>query len=786
MAVQASDSALLVAAAARIASPTLLDRLGDRLPESGPNYDILLRAISLSLLLHPCEGSPPDVSLDASLDDLVAAVAAGRAAMSPEQVRLFDKLAARRCDFRQGQRLRALVPDLSLRRFTEDATYREETVLGLAMSDDAARFELASDLAERYAISRWDLREAHLEFLLTESDADARATIEELGLAAALIADDRDRFLAVMTHKIWPLISGTDHARLELFLALMPPEAPLFGLSVDEHAKVLRKLRSASPGVDYKALATAERAEPLRVLAPHLNSGNVHVFAKLAGHWRTSDGAPLKGSSVFSLWTGRLFWQQAAAAADWVHRFEQCGPFFPRLLPLDFVAFVREAVFSPNSRHIGVDARREILRRAGRLCRQQVAGGGGKRRKAVDDEGEQFRWTDAAAAVHDFLAHVDLCAETLFPRLRALGVPEAEMAPFEVLAPGAAFVEQTLCQLLLWEVAAPTVGELACELGADQEVLTAAVCAATQQLVVAGLADAEEAQRQVSALLERAAQLGPPLNGAASVLSAVKALLMEPDIRSRLGLFLVHLLRSYNDGSEDVGEAVVAQALGVLRDFFDDHWDAAALASDAEARLALVSELAAQSDSVEAMRAVYEALEILGHVSDSEEPRLWTCWLQRAVAFPALGDFVVDVFSRRGGGAKEEALEEAVAAYEAVQPRVAFLLCALSAREELISRSETLLSPEVCSLLTSDQALLRRCLERGWLHHLVGTDLYAACVDLLLAEGSPSLVRDVVRGLRQRGLFLEASNVMADSQHLHPALRTFSVLSSLWGKVAGQ
>lgn len=775
-AAQARDSALFVAAAARLSCPELLEQLADRLPESGFNYDLLLRAICLALL-----GTETDDPL-APLNALCAAVK--QLKVASDLSALFEKFSARRTDYQQAQRLLAVVPDLSLHRFTEDATYREHTVLGLAMSSEAHHFDLASELASRYGIDAWDLRAAHLEFLLTEAETEAAAQrVRQLRLRESLEREDAARFLLMMRTRIWPQLAGTDLPRLDLFLSLLPPDAEVGGEAAGEHAKVLRKLRAAAPAVNYKALS--EGGDALRALSPHLNSGNVHVFAKLASHWG------IKGSSVFSLWTGRLFWKEEGIG-DFVHRFENCGPFFARLLPVDFVSFLREVVFSPASRDIELESRREILRRAAKLCRQQMAGQpkGGRKRKAADDEGEAFRWADAAQEVQAYLSHVDLVSDVLFPRLAELGVPEAELAPFQVLPPGAAFLEQVVTGLLLWGVPAGPLSELAVQLEVEQDAVAAAVAAAAQQLLVAGLSDLDSAREDLTALLARASQLSSPLDGRAAVLSAVKALLMEPDIRSRLGLFLVQLLRSYNDGSEDVAAAVVAQAICVLKEFFEEQeWDAQALSSDAAERAQLVKDLVAKSDSDEAMRAVHEALEILSHVSGEVDNTLWNCWVRRAPDFPELSDFIIDIFSRRCRPEFSEktaqAVREAVTVYKTSDFRVAFVLCVLSGQEELVDQSEMkrLLTAEVCEKLAADQPLLRRVTEQGWLPRVVGTELYGKCVEYLIDSEDQKLVHDVVRGLNQKGFYLEASSLLADCQRLHTGLRSLGVLSSLWSKL---
>ena len=68
------------------------------------------------------------------------------------------------------------------------------------------------------------------------------------------------------------------------------------------------------------------------------------------------DGTSLSPSQVYAAYLRKLYWEgdkgfkkEPETVADWLHRYEACGEFFPKLTPAEFVSFVGDVVFSTKS-----------------------------------------------------------------------------------------------------------------------------------------------------------------------------------------------------------------------------------------------------------------------------------------------------------------------------------------------------------------------------------------------------------------------------------------------------
>ncbi|PAV58787.1 hypothetical protein WR25_11878 isoform A [Diploscapter pachys] len=95
-------------------------------------------------------------------------------------------------------------------RFIEDAQYRNETIIGLAMSEEEQMFQDAIELAKSWKMDEWELHMASLENALTSlSISEAKAILKSRGHLAKL-RTKVDQFHATLRKSVLPLLSGNE------------------------------------------------------------------------------------------------------------------------------------------------------------------------------------------------------------------------------------------------------------------------------------------------------------------------------------------------------------------------------------------------------------------------------------------------------------------------------------------------------------------------------------------------------------------------------------------------
>ncbi|XP_072038105.1 NBAS subunit of NRZ tethering complex-like [Amphiura filiformis] len=319
-------------------------------------------------------------------------------------------------DYDQAQALLKLGTGVDVQRFTHDSEYKHETILGLAMTLEEEVYELSVALATRYELPLWDVYMSHLDFLFSESGLptqEIEARVNKLGIRSTLVSNPT-KFYERLQDDVYPTIEGSDHSRLIYFYTLMQfcaREIEGDKVKPDVHVRALKKLKSAAPGLDYKSFSDGD-SNPVDVIAPVLKEANVNVIAKLAAKIPMKDGSSLSTSQVYAAYLRKLFWEgdrnfkkAPETVADWLHRYEGCGEYFPKLTPVEFVAFVADVVFSTKSfERLELECRQNIINRALKYSRQQ--GGGGKP-KFVIEKDATFMPDNAASKFLQFQQHLE-------------------------------------------------------------------------------------------------------------------------------------------------------------------------------------------------------------------------------------------------------------------------------------------------------------------------------------------------------------------------------------------
>ncbi|XP_031558111.1 neuroblastoma-amplified sequence-like isoform X2 [Actinia tenebrosa] len=327
-------------------------------------------------------------------------------------------------DFAQAQLLHSLGRGVDIGRFARDLEYKKETILGLAMTVEDNVFTTAISLADRYDISQWEVLIGHLEWLFSDSrmaTKEIQDRVNRLEMMTCLMKDPVQTSIRMMNN-IYPTIDGTMHARLIYYYMLLQQcqekNAPVQDvLDAQTHVKVLKKLKSAAPGLDYKKLIFG--TSPLQVMATVLSSSNVHLLAKLGSKIPTKDGGFISPSEVFRTFTENLFWKGEQKSKengqddtiDWVHRYDACHKFFTRLTPTDLVKLVDNMTFSEQAVDtLPLERRVDIVNRSLRFVRQQDAA---LKKKGVPD-GEELRQENCDGMTYEKVAlHLEQSARHL-------------------------------------------------------------------------------------------------------------------------------------------------------------------------------------------------------------------------------------------------------------------------------------------------------------------------------------------------------------------------------------
>ncbi|KAK7477823.1 hypothetical protein BaRGS_00030901 [Batillaria attramentaria] len=287
-------------------------------------------------------------------------------------------------DWHQAQALQRLAPGVDVVRFTQDAEYKKETILGLAMSCEEEVYGMAVSLAERYQLPLWDIYMAHLEYLFSDSGLsteELRERISRLNILDTLKQQPSEFCSRLYTH-VYPTVAGSDHARLLYLFGLLEgldKERHLCGLPATEHIKLLKKLKPLAADIDYVRLID-DKTPPKDILAPYLTSANIN-----------NKGGFLHPSSLYCGWAVRVFWEgdkpgkaPPQNAAAWIHRYELCGEYIQKLLPDDFVTFIRTITCSRDS----------SLKQEGR-------------KKKEGDAGTEEGWREAGMQVQPLQVHLE-------------------------------------------------------------------------------------------------------------------------------------------------------------------------------------------------------------------------------------------------------------------------------------------------------------------------------------------------------------------------------------------
>ncbi|XP_062511926.1 NBAS subunit of NRZ tethering complex-like isoform X2 [Corticium candelabrum] len=325
-------------------------------------------------------------------------------------------------DFGYARKLSQLDRSIDSSLFAQDEEYRQQTVFNLSRTIDEERYSTALAVAKRYNVPLFDVLFCHLKWLLTKSEMNVNALeqrLQTLGIIRLLL-EKPTKFADCLHAEIYSELPGSNLNRLLCYYSLLvqcvklgaEDESPV---CIDSHIKLLKKLKQAASGLDYKMLMCGYDVE--EVLRPVLTNSNVHVFAK------TSNSIPVQGSyltpsGVFLIYCKKLFWEgdgkesDESKASHWVHRYEICQEFSQRLTAIDFKKLLDDIVCSQQATQLPLITRMDVVRRAIKFSKSQASGKRKITGKDIEDD-KGISYQEIADQLTTILTHLQSLEDPL-------------------------------------------------------------------------------------------------------------------------------------------------------------------------------------------------------------------------------------------------------------------------------------------------------------------------------------------------------------------------------------
>lgn len=321
-------------------------------------------------------------------------------------------------DYVQGQALQRLGAGVDIDRFLVDSSYKEDTVLGLAMTHDNEVLDLALTLARKYEVSLWQVYMTYLQHLFDSdiSTNDIKQYIEEKNLVEKLSKEPRE-FISRMEQTVFLTVSGCDHERLLLYYTLIEQcgGKKAEAKSAASHIKLLKKLKGSAKGLNYKLLLKPD-TDVMALLHPVLTAQNVNNLAKMAKNVPTMKDAGINPSTIYCAWAQKYFFdfssdRKPKTANAWITRFNSCEEYMEKMNPSDVTMFVKQLVLSSEgAKMVPLEARMEYCQKVIRFSSEQEG------KEQVPDDGR--KWKEVGETAKRWRGHLDLLRSDTFLKLQ--------------------------------------------------------------------------------------------------------------------------------------------------------------------------------------------------------------------------------------------------------------------------------------------------------------------------------------------------------------------------------
>ncbi|KAG8230150.1 hypothetical protein J437_LFUL010401, partial [Ladona fulva] len=224
-------------------------------------------------------------------------------------------------DHLQERQLSALGYGIHLQRFNYDSTYQQDTIVGLALTDDRAAFQFALDLATRHHVPEEKLVAAYVSTIflsdrLSLDELKSRLSdpklVEKMKASPGGVVNNLSAY-------VYPMLDGKDYEKLQFYfdtlVELMENDETLqftvedVTLSPQEHIKLLKNVVATNSGIDYKNLIKNPN-EILEAVSPALTVENLETIAHLLKCLPPSLKCSVQIGNLYCLWVKKFFFQE--------------------------------------------------------------------------------------------------------------------------------------------------------------------------------------------------------------------------------------------------------------------------------------------------------------------------------------------------------------------------------------------------------------------------------------------------------------------------------------------
>ncbi|XP_071447202.1 NBAS subunit of NRZ tethering complex-like [Hetaerina americana] len=282
---------------------------------------------------------------------------------------------------------------IHMQRFNSDSEYQQDTIVGLALTDDSAAFQFALDLAIRHNVPEGKLVAAYVSTIFVSdrlSLKELQSQISDPKIVERMKSAPEDVINSLNSH-VYPMLDGKDYEKLtHYFLTLemliengtswKPSSANNIILSPSEHLKLLKSVVATNSGIDYKELIDNPN-DILKAVSPELTIHNLESIASLLKSLHPSLNCSVQVGNLYGLWVKKYFFQEMDNATQaptqevrWQEKFQQCKAYFYKMLPYDILDFVKEVCFSEKSHKLlTIDCRKWMINSTESFCRLQCS-----------------------------------------------------------------------------------------------------------------------------------------------------------------------------------------------------------------------------------------------------------------------------------------------------------------------------------------------------------------------------------------------------------------------------
>ncbi|XP_014245008.1 neuroblastoma-amplified sequence-like [Cimex lectularius] len=317
------------------------------IPESPFTFQLAIYFYSLSSLSymgdHPVLSTPQEVVTWVNSQD----------SKDIKYIDLITKHRTRYANYKQAQQVVNLQCGVNSERFMNDADYRRDTILGLAMSCD--KLSLAINLAIENNLPVAEVAVTHISSLIFENDEDSLSISlnnEKFSSILKMESDViRQRLISLL-----PSMDGFNYQKLMMLFSVLKEldnHYPIHSLTPSEHIDLLAKIADLLPDLDYRDLIE-NHSRLLEALKESLNY-NENDFLKLIKALKkiiTTDIYNFNDSDIFLELVIQEFKEKCLSkksSLNWMSQYEKIFPYLSKIDSSQLKTFVDETVCSKEA-----------------------------------------------------------------------------------------------------------------------------------------------------------------------------------------------------------------------------------------------------------------------------------------------------------------------------------------------------------------------------------------------------------------------------------------------------